>query len=367
MFDGEMASVAIGVPSQWTRLAQISSLLFCVFVIDASITLWRRGGRRSHRQALLVGCTFVFAVVFAFVQSQLVLMEFAKLPYLISLPFLVPMFAMAYQLGSDVVRGSDLSHKLRASQSELRRVERDAVQRRNELAFLSRVTMLGELSGSLAHELNQPLTAILSNAQAAQRFIENDRFDRQEVKEILKDIISADNRAGETIHRLRMLFENGEVKNQTVEINTVVKDVLRFLNSDLINRAVRASTDLRDPMPSVHVDHIQIQQVLINLIVNACDAMASITPDHRNLLLSSEASNGDVCVKIRDTGCGIANEQLEKIFEPFVTTKSNGMGLGLAVCRTIVGAHGGKLWADNNPEGGATFHLTLPALHEAIS
>jgi signal transduction histidine kinase len=360
----ETASVAIGIPGIWTHIGQLGSLSFAVFVTDASIQAWRRGNPRMRRRAVLVGGSLTFAVLFSFFQANLVLHDIVRAPYLISLPFLVPMFVMAYQLGSDVVRSAQLSRELDASRDKLRRVERDASQRRNELAFLSRVTILGELSGSLAHELNQPLTAILSNAQAAQRFIDNDPIDRQEVKEILKDIIAADNRAGETIHRLRLLFKSGEVTNQPVNLNALVMDVLKFLGSDLMNREVKASTDLKDAMPRVRADPVQIQQVLINLVVNACDAMSGKKNGDRQILLSSEASNGDVRVRIRDCGCGIAEDQLEKVFEPFITTKSNGMGLGLSVCRTIVDAHGGKLWATNNADLGATFHLTLPALHE---
>src|SRR5206468_3835011 len=144
----------------------------------------------------------------------------------------------------------------------------------------------------------------------AQRFIGNDQIDRQEVQEILKDIIDADNRAGETIHRLRMLFKKGEIKNQPVAINSLVQDVLRFLNSDLINCAVKTRTELSDGMPMVLVDQVQIQQVLINLIVNACDAMSSTDAAQRNLELASVAQNGDVQVMIRDHGCGIAEGRL---------------------------------------------------------
>jgi signal transduction histidine kinase len=365
-FGAENASVAVGVPSHWMLLGQAVALLFCIFVIDAAVSLWRRGNAQARRRALLVGGTFVFAVVFSFIQSQLVLSGIARQPYLISLPFLVPMFAMGCQLVSDVVRSAELANELRLSRTELRRAQRDLAQRRNELAHLSRVTMLGELSGSLAHELNQPLTAILSNAQAAQRFIDNDKVDRQEVHEILSDIIAADNRAGETIHRLRMLFKNGEVQNQRVDLNSLVREVLKFLNSDLINRMVKTSTGLSNGTLPVQVDQVQIQQVLINLIVNACDAMANSSSSARKIHVSSESNNGDVQVSIHDRGSGIAPDQIEKIFEPFFTTKPHGMGLGLAVCRTIVSAHGGKLWATNNPDGGATFHLALPAVHSEV-
>jgi C4-dicarboxylate-specific signal transduction histidine kinase len=220
--------------------------------------------------------------------------------------------------------------------------------------------MLGELSGSLAHELNQPLTAILSNAQAAQRFLANKTADVEEVQEILRDIIDADHRAGDTIHRLRLLFKKGEVTHQSIDINLLVREVLTFLNSDLINNRVSAVAELQPDLPMVQIDRVQMQQVMINLIMNACDAMGHLDGAPRKLRVRTERlPDGEVHLSIHDNGCGIPSEQLEKVFEPFVTTKSKGMGMGLAVCRTIVTAHGGRLWATNNPDAGATLHLTL--------
>jgi C4-dicarboxylate-specific signal transduction histidine kinase len=221
--------------------------------------------------------------------------------------------------------------------------------------------MLGELSGSLAHELNQPLTAILSNAQAALRFLANKTADTEEVREILKDIIDADHRAGETIHRLRLLFKKGEVAHQDVDVNLLVREVLKFLNSDLINNRVSASSELQSDLPMVTIDRVQMQQVLINLIMNACDAMAHLNGSPRTLLLCTQRlDDGKVHLTLRDSGCGISPDWLDQIFEPFVTTKQKGMGMGLAVCRTIVSAHGGKLWATNNADAGATLHVALP-------
>jgi PAS domain S-box-containing protein len=247
--------------------------------------------------------------------------------------------------------------------TERRQVERDTARQRNELAHLSRVTMLGELSGSLAHELNQPLMAILSNAQAAQRFLAREEPELQEVKSILKDIVDEDKSACEVIYRLQQLFRMGEVQQQPLEVNDVVREVMKLLNSDLVNHMVSVQTELGSGLPRVRGDRVQLQQVLINLIMNACDAMGDVSRGDRKLAITTEFGNGDgVHVSVADRGCGIPPDRMESVFEPFVTAKKQGMGLGLTVCRTIVLAHGGKLWAANNSNGGATFHLTLPAL-----
>src|SRR5688500_10185762 len=245
--------------------------------------------------------------------------------------------------------------------TDRKQAEIEAASQRNELAHLSRVTVLGELSGSLAHELNQPLTAILSNAQAALRFLAMDNPDMDEVRASLQDIVNEDKRAGEVISGLRMLFKKGEVHQQALDVNALVKDVFRFLNSDFVNHMVSARTELRDDLPRIFGDRVQLQQVLINLIVNGYDAMAHVEASGRKLLVRTENMNGDgVHISVCDRGCGIPPERMESVFEPFVTTKNQGMGLGLAVCRTIVSAHGGRLWVTNNPDHGATFHVALP-------
>ena len=249
--------------------------------------------------------------------------------------------------------------------TERRQSELEIAQQRTELAHLSRVTMLGELSGSLAHELNQPLTAILSNAQAAQRFLARDHPDLNEVREILKDIVNEDKRGGEIIHRLRLLLKKGEVQQQSLDVNEVVQEVLKLVRSDLVNHGVSAHAELAPDLPAVKADRVQIQQVLLNLMMNACDAMADEPAgDHKLIVRTGLADGGGVCISILDHGAGIATDKLEQVFEPFFTTKPHGMGLGLTVCRSIITAHGGKLWAANNPERGVTFHVLLPVRGE---
>jgi PAS domain S-box-containing protein len=246
--------------------------------------------------------------------------------------------------------------------SERKRAEQEAARQRNEMAHLSRVTTLGELSGSIAHELNLPLSAILCNAQAAQRILANGKADLAEVREILNDIVSEDKRAAEVIHRLRQWLKKDEVQQHPVQINDVVDDVLKLIRSDLVNHKVRVDTELAQHLPTVTGDSVQLQQVLLNLVVNACDAMANCHRSKRRLIVHTGIENGSsaVTVSVTDWGVSIPEEKIEQVFEPFFTTKAKGMGLGLSVCRTIIAAHRGKLWAANNPDCGATFHFSLP-------
>jgi PAS domain S-box-containing protein len=240
--------------------------------------------------------------------------------------------------------------------------ELEAARQRDEIAHLARVAMLGELSGSLAHELNQPLAAILSNAQAAQRFLVRDPPELDKVQQILQDIVKSDKRAGQVITRLRSLFKKEEVRHAPVDVNDVVQEVLALMRSELLSRQVSASTELTNELPFVFGDRVQLQQVLLNLLVNACDAMAHAPPPRPLIVSTGRASGGNVVLSVADDGIGIAPEDLERIFEPFVSTKPLGMGLGLAVCRSIARAHGGRLWATNSPGGGATLTLELPAI-----
>jgi two-component system sensor kinase FixL len=251
-----------------------------------------------------------------------------------------------------------------------KQAELEAARQRHDLAHLARVTTLGELSSSLAHELTHPVTAILSNAQAAQRFLARDDVDLNEVREILNDIVTEDQRAGEVIHRLRRLLRKGEPPKHCddVDLNEVIGDVLKLMRSDLINQNVTVDTDLAQNLPPVTGDQVQLQQVLLNLVLNACEAMADCDSSERRLLIASKSENGAVGVSVTDRGSGIQEKKLEQVFERFFTTKKEGMGLGLSICRTIIDAHRGEIWATNNAEGGATFHFSLPMVRsDALS
>ena len=239
--------------------------------------------------------------------------------------------------------------------------ELEIARQRNQLNHLSRVSMLGELSGSIVHELGQPLTAILSNAQAAQRFVARPQPDLNEVRDILADIVADDQRAVEVIRRLRQLLKRGEVHFQPVGANEIVEVVLKLLRSELIDRGVSVRPELAPSLPILQGDRVELQQVLINLVTNACDAMADRPSEARTLTIRTGLRGNDfVLICVCDTGPGIAEGKLEQVFEPFFSSKINGMGLGLSVCRTIINAHGGKLWAEHHAGRGAEFHLMLP-------
>lgn len=233
-------------------------------------------------------------------------------------------------------------------------------RQRDVLAHFARVGTLSELSGSLAHELNQPLAAILSNAQASARFLDRPVPDLAEVREGLAQIIDSDKRAGEIIRRLRAMLRNEAPQFVPLCMNDVVHDVLRIVRSDLIDRNVAIREDLVDDLPLVQGDRVQLQQVVLNLVRNASDAMAEL-PDGRQLTLSTRPQPGGVLLQVVDAGHGIPEADLERIFEPFVSTKADGLGFGLALCSSLVKAHGGRLWASNNAGGGATLQLFLPA------
>ncbi len=245
-----------------------------------------------------------------------------------------------------------------------KQAEADAQRQHEELAHLSRVTTVSELSGSLAHELNQPLAIILTNAQAAQRLLAQQPPDLAEAREILADIVSEDQRAGEVIRRLRSLLKHGETSLQPLTVNGIVEEVLQLSRNSLIGHRITVRRSLAPNMPQVQGDHIQLQQVLLNLILNACDAMSANPPAGRRLAVATAHRDGAVRISISDTGCGLPPD-VERVFEPFYTTKKHGLGLGLPICRSIVIAHKGRLWAEAGGGAagspGATFHLELPA------
>src|SRR6266581_7484013 len=468
---GEIVSVPVGIPNPWGLLSQVSLLLLLIFSVDVTITVWRRGDRRS---ALLVGGSMIFGAILAW-HVPLVIWGVIEVPFFLGFTYTAVVAAMGYELSSDMARGARLAHELELSDKRLslaadsadlglwewdlskdeiwvsptrraqlgfpvsgkitfedlisrwhpddrdkvrqavrdaikngkdydaefrrvladgsvrwvaargrvqvnkqgnpirllgvsmditarKRAELEAARQRHDLAHLARVNALGELSSSLAHELTHPLTAILSNAQAAQRFLARDDADLSEVREILNDIVTEDQRAGEVIHRLRLLLKKGEPQKHCddVDLNEVVRDVLKLMRNDLINQNVTVDTDLAQSLPAVIGDRVQLQQVLLNLLLNACEAMADCDSSERRLLIASKSENGTVRVSVTDRGGGIPEEKREKVFERFFTTKKEGMGLGLSICRTIINAHRGEIWVTNNSDRGATLHFSLP-------
>ena len=246
--------------------------------------------------------------------------------------------------------------------------ESDAALQRQEVAHLMRVSVLGELSGSIAHEINQPLTAILSNAQAALNLLAQNSPDLAEIRDALQDIVHEDNRAGEVIRRLRNLMKKGERKFEYVDTNELVNSTIALLNSELISRGIVVKADLAGDLPVTSGDPVQLQQVLLNLMMNAMDAMASTPIAQRLILICTRTTQtGSVEILVKDRGPGIRSVEKHRLFEPFYTTKDHGLGLGLTICSTIVQAHGGNLSLSDNDDGGTTASVSLPAQEMLIA
>jgi PAS domain S-box-containing protein len=243
---------------------------------------------------------------------------------------------------------------------ERKRAEAQVARARAELLHVERLSSLSELTASLAHELNQPLAAILSNAQAALRFLKSDKPDLNEFQEIMQDIVSDDQRAGNVIRSVRSMIKREEGEKRTILLNDILNDVIQIFRSEAIFRNVGIETELDEFLPPVLGDKVQLQQVLINIVMNGAEAMSGIPPGQRKLILRTQRKDHSLCVSVRDFGPGIDKGNLERVFEPFFTTKGTGLGMGLAVCSSIMKNHGGRIWAENNLDGGATFFIELP-------
>jgi PAS domain S-box-containing protein len=470
-FWGESFTVALGPTNPWATLTNLASVLILIYVLDASIRLWRRGER--HRAGVIGGAIVLFMVA-AGIHTPLVDTGIVQTPYMISFAFLAIVAAMSYDLVSDAVKvsryaqlieasearwrtllenvqlavigvdpegrisfanpylvsltgfpeegligrpladllppsdvpelrrrlaqaaetgprphshwalvcasdevrelawstvrlrdsdgryagllsiGEDITERLRA-QRDLRRVER-------EMARINRANMLGELASALAHELNQPLTAILSNAQTARRHLARDAPDLDELREIIEDVIRDDKRASAVILSLRGLLRGGELARERLAINDAVMEVIYMLQNELTAQHVTVSTELDPSLPMVAARWIEVQQVVMNLLLNAAHAVAIRPMAAREIRVQTQGREDGVRVSVEDNGPGIPADQLPRIFEPFFTTRSEGLGMGLAICRRIVEAHGGRISAANLPAGGAQVRFTLPTL-----
>ena len=239
--------------------------------------------------------------------------------------------------------------------------EADALRHREELGHMSRVAAMGELTASIAHELNQPLSGIASNASAGQRFIDRGDIDLNELRDLLGDITDDARRAGDVIRDVQSMVRKGVSVRQAVNLNDLVIKVVRMVNPNAMLQSCELGTFLDLELPTVEGDPVQLQQVLLNLIINAFDAMRDMPVNHRKVLIATERnSDGAICASVRDYGVGIPAEALERVFEQFFTTKPKGLGMGLSIVRSIVEAHGGTIAAENTDGGGARFQFSLP-------
>jgi len=244
--------------------------------------------------------------------------------------------------------------------TERKASELNAAQDRAALRHLSRVSMVGQLSAAIAHQLNQPLAAILGNAEAAQIMLGRDNVDLKELRAIFGDIVAEDVRAAQVIRRLRELYNRGDMTVGPVDLNELVRETLDLLRTELQLRHVTVSTDLDPAPPLLDGGRVQLQQVLMNLILNATDAMSKVDGRDRKLTLRTESLGDEMSLRVIDSGSGISEEYLHRVFDPFWTSKPSGMGMGLAICQSIVAAHRGRMTVSNNVDHGAAFRVTLP-------
>jgi two-component system, LuxR family, sensor kinase FixL len=482
-FWGERFAQAAGESNPWRYLGDAASALMVIFVVDATVALWRRG---SRSRAIIVGATAVFMLLSG-IHNVLADAGLVHTPYMMSLSFLIIVIAMSLELGSDVLRAAQLARQLEASKATLqesearfriladttpfmvwmtgtemlctffnkpwlaftgrtmeqelgngwsegvhvedlqhcletyasgfnarrpftmqyrlrradgeyrwvldhgvpryladgefagyigsciditerRQTELQLQQQRDELAYLGRVTTLGEMSTVLAHELNQPLGAILSNAEAAEILLQKNPPDLHELRAILSDVRQDGWRAGEVIHRMRSLLKRHQSRMERIEVKGLLESLRALLQAVMISHKARLRIEVAPGLPPVWGDAVQLQQVLLNLILNASEAMVDCPIGEREVAVrAAPSATSGVEIAVTDQGPGFCKEKLAKFFEPFFTTKKDGMGIGLRICRTIIEAHGGRLSAENNPDRGATVRFTLPGNHLKMS
>lgn len=464
------------IVNPWVKLGQLAALIQLIYVMDASLRLWQKGGWDRRRRVLLVGVTLMTFGIYASIHAGLMVAYALPLPMVMSLPFLAVVMGMGYELVRDIIRSSQLAADLRESEhrlafasnaaqfsiwewdilsdqidvsmegrqlygvpdvgridfnrffetihpddrsgvseaidsaltsgqyavehrvllpdqkvrwiaasgvtecdaqgkpvlmrgasiniSERKAAEAEATAHRMELAHLSRVGILGELAGSIAHELNQPLSAILSNSQVGRIHLDAPSPDMKEMREILEDIAADAKRAGGIIHGMRAMFKKDAPPNpQPVDPDECITQVVSLLRSEIISRKVTVEHHPSAKRISAMAGRVEVQQVLINLLLNAFDAAANGgDPGSRRIQVATSAGNDRVRVCVRDHGPGVPDDIRASLFEPFNSTKPGGLGLGLAISRSIARRFGGDLTLENHAEGGAVFCLSMPAL-----
>ena len=251
----------------------------------------------------------------------------------------------------------DVTERRRAEQerARLRQLEAD-------LAHINRVSTLGEMAASLAHEIKQPIAAARNNARAALHFLDRSPPDLREVREAVDCFVGDADRISDVVDRIGSLIKKAPPRKEVVDLNAAILEVIALTHSEAVKTGVTVSTQLARELPRIQCDRVQLQQVMLNLIVNAIQSMSGVEDGNREIHISSVRIEPEgVCVAVRDTGHGLRPESLPRLFEPFYTTKPDGMGIGLSICRSIIEAHGGRLWATGCEPRGALFQFTIPA------
>jgi C4-dicarboxylate-specific signal transduction histidine kinase len=270
-----------------------------------------------------------------------------------------PERSVTYVSGRSRGTGTDVT-ALRTAEGEARENEQRYRKAELELVHANRVATMGQLTASITHEVNQPITAAVTYALAARRWLSAEPPNFREVDDALSLIVKEGNRAGDVVGRIRALIKKAPVRKEDVEINDAILEVIALTRTEAANNSVSVRTQLAEGLPRVQGDRVQLQQVLLNLIINAIDAMRDVGEAERELFVSTRNEPDGVSVEVRDSGPGFAPAALERVFEAFYTTKPDGLGLGLSICRSIIEAHNGRLWANPNVPRGAIFGFIAP-------
>lgn len=330
----------------WMWLERASLLLVIWFVIDAGAAAWRTGDSELRHKAAVALAGVLVPAFISIVVTQLNFLGMLSIPYLDTPAFLLTLMVMALELTREMVR----SGRTRLELAELR----------GTLAQVGRVSIMGQLSSALAHELNQPLGAILRNADVAELDLQSEKPDLEELRSIVADTGKAVRRAKEIIDRMHALIKRREVDMRPLAIDDLVRDVMSLARAEAASKEVSLSFVPMQELPPVSGDRVHISQVLLNLIVNAMDAVQACPVGERRVVIQARADAAHVEMAVCDSGPGIPAADLGRIFEPLFSTKSGGLGMGLAICRTIIDAHGGRLWVEHSPgASGATFRFVL--------
>lgn len=333
---GEQFSVATGPTNPWKYLADGASFVVLAFLMSAVASAWRAGKRQ---RAKMVGGAGVLFILVAGTLAQLEDAGVVSLPLVIPVAFLLIIAALSYQLVDDAFRANEAILEARQ---------------------LRRAILLGEMVGGLAHEINQPLSAILGNAQAAKRFLASDKVDIGEIREIVDDIIADNKRASGIIHGLRQMLRREDGGSSLIDINDAIHSAAKVLKGEVHARDVTIRCELQAGLPPVRADRLQITEVVINLVLNAVRAAASMPADKRKVTVKSSDSAHGIVVSVEDRGPGIDAKIMDSLFEPFVTGNDTGLGVGLSVSKRIVERFGGSISGHNRSTGGALFQFVLP-------
>lgn len=339
---GESVATVEGISSPWMLVGQLALIALLLHIVDAAVTVWRR----DHDRRAVAFCVAIGVLALSgAMQGVLVFWGFVQLPMVVA-----PFF-----LGVALIMGTDVAlQALRAGQ-----LDKDLQESKARLGQVSQAAAMSELSGALAHEINQPLGVIQSNAEAASVMLARDRIDVSEFQEIISDIISANRRAADVIARLRALLQRGNPELKKCNINDALDEALGHLQKDFRDQGISLQRTSDNQLPIVDAERILIVQMMMNLIGNARDAVAGNAIGQRRITIDVSTNDQDVLLTVADNGDGLSGDP-EQFFDPFVTTKSDGMGMGLAIAKSIVEAHNGRIRAESQSESGALFQVSIP-------